>query len=49
MPRFEGQEYSITDGQKTGTGTALFGDIVIGGGAQHIKVRYNGTNWTRCG
>ena len=45
----EGTEYDITDGQKAGTGTALFGDIVVGGGAQHIKVRYNGTNWTRCG
>ncbi len=45
----EGMEYDITDGQKSGTGTALFGDIVVGGAAQHIKVRYNGTNWTRCG
>jgi hypothetical protein len=49
MQLHEGQEFDIVDGQKTGTGTALFGDIVIGGGAQHIKVRYNGTNWTRCG
>jgi hypothetical protein len=49
IPLLEGCEYNITDGQKSGTGTALFGDIVVGGGAQHIKVRYNGTNWTRCG
>jgi hypothetical protein len=49
IPRFEGQEYSITDGQKSTTGAAAFGDTVVGGGAQHIKVRYNGTNWTRSG
>jgi hypothetical protein len=45
----EGMEYDIVDGQKSGTGTALFGDTVVGGGAQHIKVRWNGTNWTRSG
>jgi hypothetical protein len=45
----EGFEYDITDGAKSGGGSALFGDIVVGGGSQHIKVRYNGTNWTRSG
>jgi hypothetical protein len=47
--RIEGQEYSITDGQKSTTGAAAFGDTVIGGSTGHYKVRYNGTNWTRCG
>ena len=48
----EGMEYDITNGQKAGpaalTGSDL-GTTVIGGGSQHVKVRYNGTNWTCAG
>jgi len=47
--RPEGVEFSITDGQKSTGGAAAFGDIVIGGSTGHYKVRWNGTNWTRCG
>jgi hypothetical protein len=49
IQRMEGAKYSIVDGQKTGPATALMGDIVIGGGSQHIEVRWNGTSWTRSG
>ena len=45
----EGQEYNIKDGQKSGGGAAAFADIVAGGGSGHYKVRYDGTNWRRCG
>lgn len=44
MPRFEGQEYSITD-----SNTATWGATAAGGGSNHVKVRYNGTNWTVVG
>ncbi len=48
----EGMEYNITDARKAGpaslTGSDL-GTTVIGGGSQHAKVRYNGTNWTCAG
>jgi hypothetical protein len=43
-----GMQYDIVDGRKSGGGTALFGDAIIGGGSQAIRVYYNGTNWTRC-
>lgn len=49
MPVIEGMEYDIIDGAKSGGGSAIFADIVVGGGSQHIKVRYDGTNWRRCG
>jgi hypothetical protein len=45
---YQGMQHDIVDGQKSGGGTALFGDIVVGGGSQAIRVYYNGTNWTRC-
>jgi len=41
---FEDQEYSIKDAQ-----VVAVGSIVTGGGAQHYRVRYDGTNWTRVG
>ena len=44
----EGQQFWITDGKKKGGGTAALGDIVAGGGAQKIGVRYDGMNWIRC-
>ncbi|PWT88193.1 MAG: hypothetical protein C5B54_11015 [Acidobacteria bacterium] len=40
----EGQEYNVMDCQ-----TAAFGDIVIGGGTNHYKVRHNASNWIRVG
>jgi hypothetical protein len=43
-----GMQYDIVDGKKSGGGMALFGDTIIGGGSQAIRVYYNGTNWTRC-
>jgi hypothetical protein len=50
MPRFEGQEYNIIDGaKKTVGGAAAVGDATQGGGSQHIKVWFNGTDWIRCG
>jgi hypothetical protein len=48
----EGQEYDITDGQKSGGGAATWGDRVIGGSSGHYKVRYGGTAdpyWRRIG
>ena len=50
----EGEEFVITDGQKSGGGAATFGDTVAGGGSQRIKIRltgpdYTGGNWTRVG
>jgi hypothetical protein len=47
--RIEGQEYNIIDGAKSGGGTAAIGDATQGGGSQHIKVWFNGTDWIRCG
>jgi len=44
----EGQQLWITDGKKKGGGTAALGDIIAGGGAQKIGVRYDGMNWIRC-
>jgi hypothetical protein len=49
IPAVDGDEYNITDGAKSGGGSAVFADIVVGGGSQHIKVRYDGTNWRRFG
>jgi hypothetical protein len=46
---YEGREYNITDGQKSGGGTATFGDVVAGSGSGQYKVRFNGTNWIRIG
>jgi hypothetical protein len=45
----EGAEFNIIDGRKAGGGTAVMGDNVQGGGSQHLKVRYNGSNWTCMG
>lgn len=45
----EGLVFSISDGQKSGGGTALFADIVAGGSTGRYSVRYNGTNWIRTG
>ena len=48
--KYEGREYNITDGQKSGGGTAGFGDVVAGGGSGHYKVRRtNAGNWIRIG
>jgi hypothetical protein len=41
---FEGQECDVTD-----SNTATWGATVAAGGANHVKVRYNGTNWTVVG
>jgi hypothetical protein len=50
IPRHEGQEFNIVDGaKKTAGGTAAMGDATQGGGSQHIKVWFNGTDWIRCG
>jgi hypothetical protein len=38
--RYEGMEYSIIDGAKSGGGAAAFGDATQGGGSNHYKVRY---------
>jgi hypothetical protein len=46
---FEGQEYDITDGAKSGGGAAVWNDTVQGGGSGHYKVRYNGSVWKRIG
>lgn len=40
-----GSSFFIVDAQKSGTGTAAPGDIVIGGGSQKIPVFYDGTDW----
>jgi hypothetical protein len=40
---------NITDGQKLGGGTAAIGDIVEGGGSQHISVAWTQNGWMRCG
>jgi hypothetical protein len=48
----EGQEFDIKDGRAYPSGgTANSGDVVQGGGGQHIKVRYDGQagNWKRIG
>jgi len=48
--RVEGQEFNIVDGaKKTAGGTAAIGDATQGGGTQHIKVWFNGTDWIRFG
>jgi hypothetical protein len=46
---YEGQEYTIINGQKVGGGAARFGDVVVGGGTNHYKVRWDGSNWIRIG
>jgi hypothetical protein len=40
----EGMEYDIND-----CNTAVWGAVAAGGGANRVKVRYNGTNWTVMG
>lgn len=40
----EGMEFNITN-----SNTATWGATAAGGGANHVKVRYNGTNWTVVG
>lgn len=47
--RVEGDEFSITDGQKSGGGTAAFLDTVSGGSSGHYKVRFDGANQIRIG
>lgn len=40
----EGMEYNIID-----SNTATWGATAAGGGSNHVKLRYNGTNWTVVG
>lgn len=40
-----GQEYTLIDAQTQNS----FGGVVRGGGSNHYKVRYDGTNWIRVG
>ena len=40
----EGKEYDITD-----CSTTTWGATASGGGSNHVRVRYNGTNWTVVG
>jgi hypothetical protein len=40
----EGMEFNIVDAQ-----SASFAETVSGGGYNHYKIRYNGTNWIRIG
>ena len=52
--RYEGMEYSIIDGAKSGGGAAAFGDATQGGGSNHYKGRYVGSaaptaGWIRVG
>jgi hypothetical protein len=49
FPLVVGTEYFVVDGAKAGGGTAAVGDATQGGGTQHIKVWFNGTDWIRCG
>ena len=48
---FEGQEFDIKDGAKSGGGAALFDNTVQGGGSGHYRVRYGGSPlaWRRIG
>jgi hypothetical protein len=46
---YEGAEFNISDGRKGGGGAAVMGDKIQGGGSQHLKVRYNGSDWTCMG
>jgi hypothetical protein len=41
----EGNEYNISDSTVNTRGT----NVTVGGGSNHVKVRYNGTNWTLMG
>jgi hypothetical protein len=41
----EGNEYNISDSTVNTWGT----NVTVGGGSNHVKVRYNGTNWTLMG
>lgn len=43
-PVQDGMEYPIID-----SNTAVWGATVAGGGSNHVKVRYNGANWTVVG
>jgi hypothetical protein len=44
FPVYYGMEYDIVDST-----TATWGATVSGGGANKVRVRYNGTNWTVMG
>jgi Pectate lyase superfamily protein len=46
---YEGQEFNITDGQKSASPgvEAGFNDVVIGGAGGHYRVRYDGSVWRR--
>jgi hypothetical protein len=39
----EGQEYDIIDSNTAASGN--FGSTLSGGGTNHVKVRYDGSNW----
>jgi hypothetical protein len=41
----EGMQYDIVDANTTTFGAT----VSSGGGSSHVRVRYNGTNWTVCG
>jgi hypothetical protein len=43
-PAQDGMEYNISN-----SNTATWGATAAGGGTNHVKVRYNGTNWTVMG
>jgi hypothetical protein len=48
----EGDEWNVSDGMKSGgvDGDPIgFGDLVVGGGTHHIKVRWDGANLRRSG
>jgi hypothetical protein len=45
----EGDQVTITDGAKSGGGTAGWGDAVQGGASQRLLVRWNGSAWTVVG
>jgi hypothetical protein len=49
MHKIVGDQFTITDGAKSGGGAAAFGDATQGGGSQIIKVWWNGTSWIRNG
>jgi Pectate lyase superfamily protein len=42
---FDGREFNIINAQLQNS----FGGVVTGGGSNHYKVRYDGTNWVRVG
>lgn len=46
---FEGQEFDIKDGQKSGGGAATWGDTVVQGTSGRYKIRYTSGVWKRIG